>query len=79
MDKAPRTQLNAEDDEDRAKPQVAGLKEITCPDLVRILGKKGRPRLSALPWWLESSHLLHVFADGTLSEMITYAVHPGCT
>ena len=71
MNDPARTQLDDEKDKDRAKPDVVSLKEITSPDVRRVIGEKGGPGLSALPRGLGTSHLPDVFGNGSLAETIT--------
>ncbi len=68
MNDPARTQLDDEKDKNRAKPDVVSLEEITSPDLVRVIGEKGRPRLSSAPRGLGASHLPDVFGDSPLAE-----------
>ena len=68
MNDPARTQLDDDEDEDRAKPEVVSLKEITSPDLRCVIGEKGGPRLSAAPRGLGASHLSDVFGNSPLAE-----------
>src|SRR3954469_16172689 len=68
MHNTTRTQLNDEEDRDRAKQPVVSLEEIARPDVASVILQKGCPRLAIRLRWTRSTGLAHVFGDGAITE-----------
>src|SRR5664279_4159760 len=58
-----------EEQKDRAEEYIIGLQKIASPDLRRMVGQEGRPRLSSVPRRDFSSSLVHVTSDGASVDL----------
>ncbi len=70
MNDAAGTQLDDEEDEAGAKPQVVGLNEIARPNVLCVIVQKGSPGLSTFPGWSGRTNLPDVLGNGALTERI---------